>query len=189
MRFSFTKLQELLKVCNTELIVKKSHGGSCQPEIQQPAEDKRKPLETWRFPRTSIVPRWNELSSGIRFWIPWVSLKPSTCKWTGCTWHDPPLNSCCRQTALTKVFLHFAGVLEMYYFLFLRTMKLLMEVSHVTNMFTSDKKSVQRMPGMMVLREIHKNPQENLSRQIFTSHRTNKQQIMILLHSVTVFAQ
>lgn len=42
---------------------------------------------------------------------------------------------------------------------------------------------------MTVLREIHKKSQENLPRQIFTSHHTNKQQIMILLHSVTVFAQ
>lgn len=57
------------------------------------------------------------------------------------------------------------------------------------NTFTADKNSVQRMPATTVFREIHTKSQENLPRQIFTLHRTNKQQITILPHSVTVFAQ
>lgn len=91
-------------------------------------------------------------------------------------------------------FLCFAGFLERaaaaYFFFFWEAQGFWWRCAlHVMNTFTADKNSVQRMPATTVFREIHTKSQENLPRQIFTLHRTNKQQITILPHSVTVFAQ
>lgn len=54
------------------------------------------------------------------------------------------------------------------------------------NTFTADKNSVQRMPATTAFREIHTKSQENLPRQIFTLHRTNKQQIDLPLYRVRI---
>lgn len=91
------------------------------------------------------------------------------------------------KTALTKIFLNIARFGR--YCFFGNRWAFDGSITSYKHVYFWQKHGALRTPAMIAPREIHKKSQENLPWQIFTMHSTNKQEIMILLHSVTVFAQ